>query len=168
MIHRFGLVFKFHSGTPRSYNLVMKQAACSLLLVLGSTSASRVWAQTLETDREVVQVVEHFVELTSQLRLYALEHYVTTDANVIVARSTKSGFVNRVLAADEWRSEMERGLTPVPFREALSNFDVFVASGALAVVRADFKIARDDRAVSSGVNIFTLTSPYPSAIGVEE
>jgi hypothetical protein len=51
---------------------------------------------------------------------------------------------------------MERGLTPVPFREALSNFDVFVASGALAVVRAGFKIERDDRAVSSGVNILTL------------
>ena len=60
----------------------MKHVTCSLLLVLGSTSASRVWAQNLETDREVVQVVEHFVDLTSQLRLYALEHYVTTDTNV--------------------------------------------------------------------------------------
>jgi hypothetical protein len=133
----------------------MKQLTWLLVWILAG-SLSHLEAQDLDDEREVVQLVEHFVDLTSQLRLYALEQYMADDANVIVARATKSGFVNRVVAADQWLSELNRGLMPIPFREALSNVHVFVTSSQLAVVRADFEIVRDDEPVASGVDVFTL------------
>jgi hypothetical protein len=105
---------------------------------------------------EVHETVVHFLELLGELRFYALGQYMTEDANVITARWSKSGYVNRVQSGQEWLAGMMEGPGPQPFREELTNVEIEVASGELAQVRAEFEIVRDTGVASFGVDFFTL------------
>ena len=51
---------------------------------------------------------------------------------------------------------MRSNASPVIFREPLTNVTVTIDSDHLAHVRADFQIMRDGKAVSHGVDQFTL------------
>jgi beta-lactamase class A len=109
-----------------------------------------------DDETEVRQAVEHFLDLLGELRHYALEQYFTPDANVTTARSTTSGFVHRTVNVRTWLEELAVSPSTRPFREVLSNVEVEVASGELAVVRANFEIVREEGVASSGVDYFTL------------
>ncbi|HSF17544.1 MAG TPA: serine hydrolase [Vicinamibacteria bacterium] len=121
---------------------------CLFLVLAGTASA--------DESTEVRRSVEHFLDLLGGLRHYALEQYFTPDANVTTARSTADGFVHRTVNAREWLEELREAPDYRPFREVLSNVEVRVEDSALAFVRADFEIVRDERVVSSGVDYFTL------------
>ncbi len=132
-------------------------AACFLIVPLvASTRAPQDQAQDLRLEMEVHDTVVHFLELLGGLRFYALGQYMTEDANIITARWSRSGFVNRVQSGREWLDGLMEGPGPQPFREDLTNVEIEVASGELAMVRAEFEIVRDSGVASFGVDFFTL------------
>ena len=105
---------------------------------------------------EVHETVVHFLELLGGLRFYALGQYMSEDANIITARWSRSGFVNRVQSRREWLDGLMEGPGSQPFREELTNVEIEVVSGELARVRAGFEIVRDTGVASYGVDFFTL------------
>jgi hypothetical protein len=127
----------------------------SFLLIIPLIASTRA-PQDPRLEMEVHETVVHFLELLGELRFYALGQYMTEDANVITARWSKSGYVNRVQSGEEWLAGMMEGPGPQPFREELTNVEIEVASGELAQVRAEFEIVRDTGVASFGVDFFTL------------
>ena len=136
----------------------MKLLATTLLIVLlpASSPAPQDQDQDPRLEMEVHETVVHFLELLGGLRFYALGQYMTEDANIITARWSRGGFVNRVQSGREWLDGLMEGPGPRPFREELTNVEIEVASGELAVVRAEFEIVRDTGVASFGVDFFTL------------
>lgn len=128
-------------------------AACLLIVPLVASTRA---PQNPRLEMEVHETVVHFLELLGGLRFYALGQYMTEDANVITARWSRSGFVNRVQSGREWLDGLMEGPGPQPFREELTNVEIEVASGELALVRAEFEIVRDNKVASFGVDFFTL------------
>ncbi len=133
----------------------MKLFAATLLIVLFVASPRAPQDQDPGLEMEVHETVVHFLELLGGLRFYALGQYMTEDANIITARWSRGGFVNRVQSGREWLDGLMEGPGPRPFREELTNVEIEVASGELAMVRAEFEIVRDT-GVAFGVDFFTL------------
>ena len=65
-------------------------------------------------------------------------------------------WTNSEQTGDEWIAAMRRSTAPTTFREPLTNVVVTIDSDHLAHVRADFQVVRDGKAVSHGVDQFTL------------
>ena len=63
---------------------------------------------------------------------------------------------NSEQTGDEWIAAMKRNANPTIFREPLTNVTVTIDSDHLAYVRADFQVMRDGKAVSHGIDQFTL------------
>jgi len=75
------------------------------------------------------------------------------------ARSTGSGqaeWTNSEQTGDEWIAAMRQSTTATTFREPLTDVVVTIDSDHLAHVRAGFQIMRDGKAVSHGIDQFTL------------
>lgn len=104
---------------------------------------------------EVHDTVTQFLELLGGAQSGVLSQLMTDDANIITARWSRSGFVNRVQSRDAWLAGLAEA-PPRAFREVLSNVEIEIASGELAMVRADFAIVRDTGVASRGVDFFTL------------
>ncbi len=109
----------------------------------------------IEAEMEVHDTVTQFLELLGGFRFDVLGELMTDNANIITARWSRSGFVNRVQSRDEWLVGLLEA-PPRPFREVLTNVEIEIASGELAMVRADFAIVRDTGVASRGVDFFTL------------
>jgi hypothetical protein len=77
-------------------------------------------------------------------------------ALVIVTRARDGQWTNSEQTGDDWIAAMRRNTNPAIFREPLSNVTVTIDSGHLAYVRADFRVVREDKAQSHGVDQFTL------------
>ena len=75
---------------------------------------------------------------------------------VVISRVRDGQWTNSEQAGNEWIAAMRRSTTPVIFREPLTNVTVTVDSDHLAHVRADFQVMRDGKAISHGVDQFTL------------
>ena len=75
---------------------------------------------------------------------------------VVISRVRDGQWTNSEQAGNEWIAAMRRSTSPVTFREPLTNVTVTIDSDHLAHVRADFQIIRDGKAVSHGVDQFTL------------
>ena len=75
---------------------------------------------------------------------------------VVISRVRDGQWTNSEQAGDDWIAAMRRSTTPVIFREPLTNVTVTIDSDHLAHVRADFQVMRDGKAVSHGVDQFTL------------
>ena len=138
----------------------MKLLIATLLMIplVASSRAPRGQNQDQDPrlEMEIHDTVVHFLELLGGLRFYALEQYMTEDANIITARWSRGGFVNRVQRSRAWLDDLMDGPGSRPFREELANVTIEVASGELALVRADFAIVRDTGVTSFGVDFFTL------------
>jgi imidazolonepropionase-like amidohydrolase len=78
-------------------------------------------------------------------------------ALIVVTRERDGAWTNTYQTGDEWLAALRRNATPAIFREPLSNVTVTIDSEHLAYVRADFQVMRDGKAVSHGVDQFTLT-----------
>lgn len=109
----------------------------------------------IEAEMEIHDTIVQFLDVLGQLRFDAVGQFMTDDANIITARWSRSGFVNRVQGRDEWLARFAEA-PPRPFREVLTNVDVDIESGELALVKADFAIVRDTGVASRGVDFFTL------------
>ena len=70
--------------------------------------------------------------------------------------SGQAEWTNSEQTGDEWIAAMKRNANPTIFREPLANVTVTIDSDHLAHVRADFQILREGKALSHGVDQFTL------------
>jgi imidazolonepropionase-like amidohydrolase len=81
---------------------------------------------------------------------------------IVISRqrpATASGpaeWTNSEQTGDEWIAALRRSTTATKFREPLTSVTVTIDGDHLAHVRADFQIVRDGKAVSHGIDQFTL------------
>jgi hypothetical protein len=78
-------------------------------------------------------------------------------ALVVVTRDRSGEWVNSHQTGDEWLAALRRTANPTTFREPIANVKVTIDSAHLAYVRADFRVMRDGKAQSQGIDQFTLT-----------
>jgi hypothetical protein len=75
---------------------------------------------------------------------------------VIVARERDGQSSNSLQTGDEWLAGLRRSTNFVRFREPITNVRTTIDSDALAYLRADFQVVREGKALSHGVDQFTL------------
>jgi hypothetical protein len=75
---------------------------------------------------------------------------------VVVVRERDGQWSNSYQTGDEWLAGLRRSTNFSKFREPIANVKVTVDSAALAYLRADFQVVRDGKALSHGVDQFTL------------
>ncbi|HEV3062903.1 MAG TPA: hypothetical protein VGY48_31950 [Vicinamibacterales bacterium] len=75
---------------------------------------------------------------------------------IIITRERDGQWSNTFQTGEEWLAGLKRSTTFVKFREPITNVAVTVDSGALAYLRADFQVVREGKALSHGVDQFTL------------
>jgi imidazolonepropionase-like amidohydrolase len=111
---------------------------------------------------EVKVLVERFLLHLGDHDVDKVAADLAPKAMVIVARerpspgSAPAEWTNTEQTGDEWVAAMRRNANPTIFREPLTNVTVTIDSDHLAYVRADFQVLRDGKAVSHGVDQFTL------------
>jgi hypothetical protein len=72
------------------------------------------------------------------------------------APTSERKWTNTYQTGEEWLAALRRNEHFVKFREPLTNVRVTIDSNALAYLRADFQVVREGKAVSHGVDQFTL------------
>jgi ketosteroid isomerase-like protein len=77
-------------------------------------------------------------------------------AIVVITRQRDGKWVNTYQTGDEWLAALKRNTNFSKFREPITNATVTIDSDALAYLRADFQVVRDGKALSHGVDQFTL------------
>jgi ketosteroid isomerase-like protein len=124
---------------------------CSLVAIL----AARAGAQP--ADKKAVQdTVERFLLRLGDHEFDKVAADLAPKALVIIARERDGQWANSFQTGDEWIAALKKNPNPTTFREPLTNVVVTVDSDRLAYLRADFQIMRDGKAVSHGVDHFTL------------
>jgi imidazolonepropionase-like amidohydrolase len=77
-------------------------------------------------------------------------------ALIVISRERDGQWTNTEQAGDDWIAAMKRSTAQTMFREPLTHVTVTIDSDHLAYVRADFQVMRDGKAVSHGIDQFTL------------
>ena len=113
-------------------------------------------ADDAATRREVQATVEGFLSDLGGMRVEKLPGYFARQAVMVVVRKTPQGFSNSFQTVEEWLARVRSNPNPQPFEEPLANVQVTIDSGHLAYLRADFKVIREGKILSSGVDQFTL------------
>jgi imidazolonepropionase-like amidohydrolase len=107
-------------------------------------------------------LVERFLVDLGDHRWAAVAAVLAPKAIVAITRerpttgAASATWSNTYQTGDEWLTALRSNPNPVTFREPLTNVRVTIDSDHLAYVRADFQVVRDGRAVSHGVDQFTL------------
>lgn len=115
-----------------------------------------------EARRAVQATVEAFLSDLGSMRpdkpdkLDKLPAYFAPRAVMVIVRKTPQGFTNSFQTAEEWLGRLRSNPNPKPFEEPLTNVQITIDSGFLAYLRADFKVIREGKVLSSGVDQFTL------------
>ena len=126
-------------------------AVCLLFAALGAP------ALTQSSDKKAIQeVVERFLLHLGDHEFDKVAADLAPKALVIVARERDGQWSNSFQSGDEWVAALKKNPNPTTFREPITNVAVTVDSDHLAYLRADFQIMRDGKAVSHGVDQFTL------------
>jgi hypothetical protein len=76
---------------------------------------------------------------------------------IVVTRERNSEWSNSYQTGEEWLATLKNNPNPITFREPITNVKITVDSGRLAYLRADFQVVRDGKALTQGVDQFTLT-----------
>ena len=125
--------------------------ACSLLVALATAASAQ------PADKKAVQdTVERFLLNLGDHEFDKVAADLAPKAIVIVTRQRNGEWANSFQTGDEWVASLKKNTNPVTFREPISNVVVTVDSDRLAYLRADFQIMRDGKALSHGVDQFTL------------
>ena len=112
-------------------------------------------------ERAVVDAVEAFLLHLGDHQVDAVEKDFAAKGLIVVTRQRDGQWTNTYQTAEEWLAGLRRHPNPTTFREPLTNVKVTIDSHQLAFVRADFQVVRDGKAVSSGVDQFTLVRERP-------
>ena len=124
---------------------------CSLVAIL----AARAGAQP--ADKKAVQeAVERFLLRLGDHEFDKVAADLAPKSLVIITRERDGQWANTFQTGDEWIAALKKNPNPTTFREPLTNVMVTIDSDRLAYLRADFQIMRDGKAVSHGVDHFTL------------
>jgi hypothetical protein len=123
------------------------------LLAMGL--ATPVWAQSAE-HKNVQDAVEAFLLHLGDGEFDKVAADLAAKALVIVTRDRDGKWSNTYDTGDAWVAALKRNTNFSKFREPITNVKVTVDSDALAYLRADFQVVRDGKALSHGVDQFTL------------
>jgi hypothetical protein len=144
---------------------------CTVLIVLlaASPGAAQTVSPGLEranpemqdrTDvskRQIVAQVEEFLRKLGNRDVDGVQAMLAPKVLITVARRQADGtFANTYQTRDEFMAKFASAASGPRFEEPISNIDVFVDHGRLAYLRADFKVIRDGRVLSTGIDHFTL------------
>jgi imidazolonepropionase-like amidohydrolase len=111
-------------------------------------------AVVVDEQQDVQAAVERFLQHLGDGQFDKVAADLAPKAIVVVARV---GAGNTYQTGDEWLAALRRNANFTKFREPISHVQITIDSSALAYVRADFEVMRDGKAVSHGVDQFTLT-----------
>ena len=107
--------------------------------------------------REVQQRVEEFLRKLGGRDVEGVRAMLAPKAFITVVRQQRDGtFANTYQTGEEFMAQFEKGAGQPKFEEPISNLHVTIDSERLAYLRADFKVVRDGKVLSSGVDHFTL------------
>lgn len=133
----------------------MKRARVVFWVLAAGLIAGTAGAQS--ADKQAIQgAVEAFLLHLGDGEFDAVARDLAPKAIVVVVRERDGQFVNTYQTGDEWLAALRRNANFSKFREPLTNVAVTVDSAALAYARADFQVVRDGKALSRGVDQFTL------------
>jgi hypothetical protein len=140
-----------------------------MVLLAASPPASQVVSPGLEranpemqerpdtSRREVQLAVEDFLKKLGNRDVAGVRGLLAPKALIAVVRQQRDGtFANTYQTGEEFIATFEKSAGQAKFEEPISNVRVTVDSDRLAYVRADFKVVRDGKVMSSGVDQFTL------------
>jgi len=105
---------------------------------------------------EIKALVERFLLHLGDHEVDKVAADLAPKSLIVISRERDGQWTNTEQAGDDWIAAMRRATTPTMFREPLANVTVTIDSEHLAYVRADFQVLRDGKAVSHGVDQFTL------------
>jgi len=104
----------------------------------------------------VQQAVEQFLQHLGDGDFDRVAADLAPKATVVVVRQRDGRWTNSYQTGDEWLGALRKSTTFARFREPITNVAVTIDSDALAYLRADFEVVRDGKALSQGVDQFTL------------
>ncbi len=112
---------------------------------------------TAAARREVQERVEDVLKKLGNRDVAGVRAMLAPKALVAVARQQRDGtFTNAYQTGDEFLAVFEKNAAQPKFQEPIANVVVTIDSERLAYLRADFKVVRDGKVLSSGVDHFTL------------
>jgi SnoaL-like protein len=130
-------------------------AHVTIALMLSAALAVPLAAQTGD-DNAVQKVVEGFLLHLGDHQFDAAAADFAPKAIIVVTRQHDVQWTNSYQTGEEWFAALRKNPNPTAFREPISNVKVTIDSNQLAYLRADFQVMRNGKAVSSGVDQFTL------------
>lgn len=104
----------------------------------------------------VREVVEQFLQHLGDGDFDRVAADMTPKAIVVVTRERDGKWGNTYQTGEEWVAGLKKNPNFTKFREPISNVLTTIDSDALAYLRADFQVVRDGKALSHGVDQFTL------------
>jgi hypothetical protein len=130
----------------------MRGVAVLLVLLLMPASAR---AQSSD-EKAIRSVVESFLTRLGDHKFETLDADFTPAAIIVVSRQRDGQWTNSYQTAEEWLAGRKKDQNPIAFREPITNVKITIDSDRIAYLRADFQVVRDGKALSSGVDQFTL------------
>jgi len=107
--------------------------------------------------RDIQRRVEAFLERLGARDAAAVRAMLAPKALIAVVRQRPDGaFANSYQTGEEFLQQLEKNAGQPRFEEPISNVRVTIDSDRLAYLRADFKVVREGKVLSSGVDQFTL------------
>lgn len=126
-----------------------------LALMLACSFAAPISAQTAD-EKAVQRYIEDFLLRLGDGQYSTLDADFAPKALVVVARERDGQWTTNAQTGEEWLAALKKNANPTKFREPITNVSVTIDSDHLAYLRADFQVVRDGKALSSGVDQFTL------------
>jgi hypothetical protein len=133
----------------------MKLRIAAVVSIVAMFGVAHPTMQTKE-DGAVREAVERFLQHLGDGEFDKVAADLAPKAIVVVVRERDGRFANSYQTGEEWVAGLKKSTTFAKFREPISNVRITVDSDALAYVRADFEVVRDGKALSHGVDQFTL------------
>jgi hypothetical protein len=132
----------------------MRQTALFFLML---ATAAPLHGQSAD-EKAVQSAVESFLTRLGDHQYDTLDADFTPKAIIVVTRQRPGSteWTNSYQTAEEWMATLKKNPNPTTFREPITDVKVTIDSDRLAFLRADFQVIREGKAVSSGVDQFTL------------
>jgi SnoaL-like domain len=114
-------------------------------------------ARAQSSDEKAIRsVVESFLTRLGDHKFETLDADFTPTAIIVVSRQRDGQWSNSYQTAEQWLAGRKKDPNPIAFREPITNVKITIDSDRIAYLRADFQVVRDGKALSSGVDQFTL------------
>ena len=126
------------------------------LVLIGILAAAALPRAQNSQEKAVQAYVEDWLLRLGDHRFDTLDADFAAKSLVVTVREQNGKWTTTYQPGDAWLAGLKKNPNPVNFREPITNVKVTIDSDALAYLRADFKVVRDGKEMSSGVDQFTL------------